>query len=259
MDRGCMLHALILKNGLFYGDPYAGTALLGLFGRHGFVDEAIRIFEALPKKSLITWNSIISLLVCHGFMVESLALFRELMSSNYSFSGTTLVSLLAGFTGEEDLELGGQLHGLAIKNCFDIEFSVSNTLLNMYVKCLDDGLSEKLFEEMPFRDVVSCNIMIGRIAKGERPERALMLLLNMSIDRVFPNQTTYVRVINSCATLRIPTYGEYVHAKVIKTHSSMMFLWVVPWLISMANAAYWMLLVAVLMKYMTKMLFHGML
>ncbi|KAK7312864.1 hypothetical protein VNO77_37062 [Canavalia gladiata] len=43
---------------------FVGTALLGFLGRHGYLDEAFLVFEDIPLKSLVTWNSMWSLLAC---------------------------------------------------------------------------------------------------------------------------------------------------------------------------------------------------
>ncbi|GAB2274743.1 hypothetical protein Dimus_009516 [Dionaea muscipula] len=213
MRRGCMLHGLMLKNGLFFSDAFAGTALLGMFGRLGLLDEARRVFEDLPRKCLITWNSMISLLCCHGFVGESLSFFGDLRRSNYGLSGSTFVSVLSGILGEEEL---AQIHGFVLKNGFDYEVSVSNTLVNAYVKCSGVGLAEKTLKEMPVQDVVSYNTVIGAYAKDERSQRAFELLQGLSASGILPNETTYVGLINCCASLRVAHYGEYVHAKVIR-------------------------------------------
>ncbi|GAB4859733.1 hypothetical protein Ancab_011212 [Ancistrocladus abbreviatus] len=200
--RGCMLHALMLKNGLFHSDAYAGTALLVMFGRHECLKEAVCVFKELPRKSLITWNSMISLLGSHGFVEESMFLFQELMRSIYGFSGSTLVSLLSGLMCEKDLGLGEQLHGLAVKGGLDYEVSVSNTLLNMYVKCAGDELVAKMFRDMPLQDVVSYNTLIGAFAKalghhGYAVE-ALERFRAMELQGIKPDGVTFVAVLSAC-------------------------------------------------------------
>ncbi|KAK9284332.1 hypothetical protein L1049_023503 [Liquidambar formosana] len=216
--RGYQLQALILKNGLFYADAISGTALLGLLGRHGCVDELLRVFDDMPRKSLVTWNSIISLVGLHGFFEESMFLFRELMRGEAALSECSFMGVLSGFVWERDLEVGEQIHGLVIKNGLDYQVPVANSLINMYVKCSSIFLAEKMFEGLPVRDVVSWNTIIGALAKGERPSNALELFLKMSEDEIFPNQTTFVSVVNSFTSLGIPLYGEFIHAKIIKNN-----------------------------------------
>ena len=216
LSQGFQLQAQMVKSGLFHADPYAGTALLSLFGRNGCIDEVVCAFEEMPQKNLVTWNTVISLFGNYGFSEESMFLFRELMRTGAGLSECSFMGVLSGFASEQDLELGEQVHDLLIKNGFDCEVSVLNSLINMYVKCSCICLAEKMFELGCVRDVVSWNTMIGALAKSERPSKVLELFLKMSLDGVLPNETTFVSVINSCTNLQILVFGEYIHAKVIR-------------------------------------------
>ena len=216
LSQGFQLQAQMVKSGLFHADPYAGTALLSLFGRNGCIDEVVCAFEEMPLKNLVTWNTVISLFGNYGFSEESMFLFRELVRTGAGLSECSFMGVLSGFASEQDLELGEQVHDLLIKNGFDSEVSVLNSLINMYVKCSCIRLAEKMFELGCVRDVVSWNTMIGALAKSERPSKVLELFLKMSVDGVLPNETTFVSVINSCTNLQILVFGEYIHAKVIR-------------------------------------------
>ncbi|KAL1821611.1 hypothetical protein ACET3Z_016482 [Daucus carota] len=171
--RGMYLYGLIVKSGLLYVDAFAGTALLGCFGRNGCLDEVVRVFEDMPSKSLVTWNSVISLFGHHGFGDMGLYMFRELMRTRVSLSLYSFVGVLSGFGREEDLECGEQIHGLAIKCGLWNVVLVANALLNMYVKSLSADMAEIMFEEMPVRDIVSWNTIIGVFSRSGRPEKAL--------------------------------------------------------------------------------------
>lgn len=84
--HGVQLHSLVIKNGLFDGDAFVGTSLLGFYGRHGLLGEAVWTFQDMPCRSLVTWNSMISLLGNHGFFENCLFLFRELVRMDVAMS-----------------------------------------------------------------------------------------------------------------------------------------------------------------------------
>ncbi|TXG55064.1 hypothetical protein EZV62_020320 [Acer yangbiense] len=214
--EGVQLQALAVKNGLFFADAFVGTALSGFYSRHGCLYESVRAFEDMPRKSLVTFNSMIYIFGQHGFAEYSMALFRELVKMEVSLSEYSFVGVLSGVLSERDLEIGEQIHGLVIKNGFDYNFLVVNSLINMYVKCSGICPAIKMFEEVPTRDVVSFNTIIGALVKSEKPERAVELFLRMSMDGVLPTQTTFAHVINSCAGLQILMCGKSIHAKIIK-------------------------------------------
>ncbi|XVF18019.1 hypothetical protein REPUB_Repub10bG0175300 [Reevesia pubescens] len=213
---GVQLQALVIKNGLFYADPFVGTTLLGLYGRYGCVSEAVQAFENMPRKSLVTWNSIISLCAHHGLVEDCMFSFRELLRVEASLSDRSFVSVLSGLEGEFYLKFGEQIHGLVIKAGFDYEVTVANSLINMYAKCACICLAEKVFEGMRNTDVVSWNTTIGALEKDEYHLKALDFFFEMSRDGMMPNQTTLVIIIACCSSLQIPVLGEYIHAKTIK-------------------------------------------
>ncbi|KAH7524976.1 hypothetical protein FEM48_Zijuj06G0176300 [Ziziphus jujuba var. spinosa] len=113
--HGVQLQALAIKNGLFVVDAFVGTALLGLYGRQPSLEEAVWTFEDMPYKSLVTWNLMISLFGRHGFVEDTIFMFRELMKTRASLSELSFVAVLCGFSCKQDLEFGEQIHGLVMK------------------------------------------------------------------------------------------------------------------------------------------------
>lgn len=213
--EGMQLQALIEKTGLLYVDAFAGTALLGMYGRHGCLDEALGIFEFMPKKNLVSWNSMISVLGQMGYIEDCVFMFSELMMSPLGISESTFVSVLSGFE-EVDMQLGEQIHGLVIKYGFDNIASVYNCLINMYVTSAANHVAEKMFENAPVKDIVSWNTLIGAMANSDRPTKALDIFLKMCVTGLSPNETTLTNVLHSCSRLHILSYGECIHAKMIK-------------------------------------------
>ncbi|KAK7292662.1 hypothetical protein RJT34_15513 [Clitoria ternatea] len=217
LSQGVQLQALSFKSGLFDADAFVGTALLGLFGRHGCLDEAFLVFEDMPLKSLVTWNSLLYLLACNGFVEECKVLFCDLVGMGISLSEGSFVAVLSGLLdSEEDLGFGEQTHGLMVKSGFGCEICVVNSLISVYVRCKAMVSMERLFEQVPIQNVVTWNTIIDALVKSERPKMALELFLNMSVRGLVPSQATFVAVIDSCSSLRDSVCGESIHAMVIR-------------------------------------------
>ncbi|XP_050204627.1 pentatricopeptide repeat-containing protein At3g58590 [Mercurialis annua] len=213
---GVQLMALAIKYGLLDSDAYVGTALIGVFGRRGWLREAFDVFEGMPVKSLVTLNSMISLFGHHGYVKDCMLLFCELVGEVNCLSEGSFIGVLSGLVCEEDLVFVEQVHNLVIKSGFSYTVSVVNSLIGVYGKCAGLYQAEKMFQEAEdCRDIVTWNTMIGALAKSERPVKALEFFYKMSKDGILPNQTTFVSLISSCANLQIRMYGEFVHAKVV--------------------------------------------
>ncbi|XP_022133878.1 pentatricopeptide repeat-containing protein At3g58590-like [Momordica charantia] len=214
--QGVQLQALSVKNGLFDADAIVGTALMWLYGRHGCFQEALCVFGDMNWKSLVTWNLILALLGRNQLVEECKSLFCELMSGGMGLSKFSFVGVLSCFSCEEDLKFGQQLHGIVIKIGFYNEVLVVNSLMNMYLQCGGFFLAEKLFYEVPIRDVVTYNSIIGAWEKVKKPEIALELFYDMSMDGLIPTQASFVNVVYSCSCLESSIYGEYFHSKIIR-------------------------------------------
>ncbi|KAI3920059.1 hypothetical protein MKW98_001315 [Papaver atlanticum] len=224
--QGLQLLPLTVKTGLLYSDAFSGTALLGLFGRLGRMDESFNLFQEMPIRNLVTWNSIISIFGRHGLVEESTILFRELLRTQEGChpSESSCVGVLSGFGSgrigqglQHLISIGEQIHGLVKKNRLESYTAIVNSLLNMYAKfSLGAYSTEVLFEEMtPVRDVVSWNIIIGAFARSDKPWKAVDHFLTMSRSGFSTNQTTLANVISACTSLQILKYGEIIHAKTI--------------------------------------------
>ncbi|KAL8130060.1 hypothetical protein V2J09_019215 [Rumex salicifolius] len=170
----------------------------------------------MPVKSLESWNSMIVLLENHGYMEDLVSLFQDLLRMGFRVSHSTLVGLFSSIGRTEALSLGERLHCLVTKSGYDSENLVINSLLRTYVKCSGISLAEKLLETLPLCDAVSYNTVIDALTRTDRPERALELLLDLSLKGIMPNDMTYVSLVNCCASLKEPKYGGYIHTKVIK-------------------------------------------
>lgn len=214
--EGMQLQALIQKNGLFCADPFPGTALLSMYGRHGCLDEAIGVFECMPEKNLVSWNCMLSLFGQMGLVENCLNMLCELIRNEIGVSEYSFVGILSCFDGENKLQIGEQIHGAVIKYGFDCVASVSNSLLNMYAKCDVKCSAEKFFEQVLVMDIVSWNTLIGAMVKSARPARAFDLFLEMCAHEFLPNETTFVNVLSSCTSMQTSLYGKLIHGKMIK-------------------------------------------
>ncbi|KAI5557688.1 hypothetical protein BDE02_18G120300 [Populus trichocarpa] len=53
-----------------------------MYAKCGSLDDALRVFERMPKKNEVSWNAMISALAIHGQALEALSLFRGMSKDN---------------------------------------------------------------------------------------------------------------------------------------------------------------------------------
>lgn len=216
LDHGIQLHSLILKSGFLHADPFSGTALLGLYARNGRLDDAFGLFEEMPTKTVVTWNSTIAAFSRRGFVEESMFLFRRLLGTGMGLTECSFLGILCSLRSSDSLRCVEQIHGLAVKTAMDSFLVVANALLNALSTCSGVLAAERFFNSLQTRDVVSWNTMMTGFAKSSIPERALELFFAMHVDEVSPSGATIATVINACTCLDSAEYGELIHAKAIK-------------------------------------------
>ncbi|WOL12002.1 Pentatricopeptide repeat-containing protein [Canna indica] len=80
LEEGKQIHAQIIKlDSRVMCDSFVANSLLYMYAKCGFIEEAIRIFEDIPKRDLATWNAMISSLAQHGFAERAIEMFQELV------------------------------------------------------------------------------------------------------------------------------------------------------------------------------------
>ncbi|XP_010929544.1 pentatricopeptide repeat-containing protein At3g26630, chloroplastic [Elaeis guineensis] len=116
---GRRVHELARKNGGLERSVYVGTALVDMYSKCGSLEEAARVFGQMPKRSLATWNSMITSLGVHGRGKEAVALFREMERANVKPDGITFVGVLSACTREGMVEEGFRLFARMVE-CYGI-------------------------------------------------------------------------------------------------------------------------------------------
>ncbi|KAJ0112542.1 hypothetical protein Patl1_02399 [Pistacia atlantica] len=202
--KGVQLHALIVKNGLFIADAFVGTALLGLYGRHESLHEAVCAFEDMPKKSIVTWNSIISIFGRYGFVEDCIFFFRDLVREKIPLSEGSFVGVLSGFICEQYLiaVCGKSIHAKIIKTGLECDAFVGSALVDFYVKCDNLEDAQLSFDEISDKNVVSWNSLILGYA-NKYSSTSMFLLIDMLQLGYQPNEFTFSHVLKSSFTFEL--------------------------------------------------------
>ncbi|GMG98280.1 hypothetical protein Nepgr_000120 [Nepenthes gracilis] len=59
-------------------DVYVKSALIDMYGKCGFIFEALTLFEKMSRRNSVTWNSMIFGYANHGFCDEAIELFKRM-------------------------------------------------------------------------------------------------------------------------------------------------------------------------------------
>lgn len=93
LTLGRWIHEFACKNG-FEMNVFLGTALIDMYSKCGSVEDAVKVFEEMPERSIATWNSMITSLGVHGHGNEAVTLFTKMDKVNARPDAITFVGVL---------------------------------------------------------------------------------------------------------------------------------------------------------------------
>lgn len=196
-----IIHAIVIKNGLI-SKTEVSNALISTLSKHNAIEKAYILFSETNFKNPISWNSMISGFHINGFREHGLRLFAEMLISRLTPDVYTLSIVLNICANISDFRHGKEVHGYILKFHYFPETSLGNALIALYAKCGVLDWSQKVFELMIHKDVVSWNSMISAYAQHGRGEDAVSCFESMQNSKgvkVEPDHTTLTAALTACS------------------------------------------------------------
>eukprot|EP01018_Ginkgo_biloba_P022103 Gb_10158 [translate_table: standard] len=215
LEQGKLFHACIIKSGLEF-DVYIGNALVDMYAKCASIDDAYKVFNHMPTRDLVSWNSMIAGCGQNGHDKEAMLLFCQLLQANMKpdpFTFSCILSVCAKLT---DLEQGKWVHAFIIHCGLQLNIFSGSALLDMYAKCGSIEDSRKVFDRMPKRDAISWSAIIAAYAQLGYGEEALKLFNWMQQSAMKPDLFNFASSLRACANLASLEQGQQVHAHIMK-------------------------------------------
>ncbi|KAM4081177.1 hypothetical protein ACJW30_11G072600 [Castanea mollissima] len=212
---GKELHCFIVKAG-FDLNSFVGSALVKLYATCGFVEDARRAFDGILSRDLVLWNVMVSCYVSNCLAKEAFGVFNLMQLQGVKGDEFTFSSLLSLCGTLESCNLGKQIHGLIVRNSFDLDVQVASALVDMYANNQSINDACKAFDGMNIRNVVSWNTMIVAYGQHGDGKEAMKLLKKMLEAGFYPDELTLASILSSCGNLSATSEIMQAHASTIK-------------------------------------------
>ncbi|EFH54623.1 pentatricopeptide repeat-containing protein [Arabidopsis lyrata subsp. lyrata] len=135
----------------------------------GIMDSALKVFEGMIEKDVISWTALVTGNTHNGFYEEALKLFCNMRVGGIYPDQIVTASVLSASAELTLLEFGQQVHGNYIKSGFPSSLSVNNSLVTMYTKCGSLEDANVIFNSMEIRDLITWTcIIVGLIEEAQR-------------------------------------------------------------------------------------------
>ncbi|XWS11488.1 hypothetical protein CRYUN_Cryun37aG0002700 [Craigia yunnanensis] len=190
---GTLIHEVIMLMGfevnvfissslisMLESNSMVANTLLSMYSKFGWLCDARKLFDMIPKADLVSWNGIISgdvemarnvfnqsskvdVVVCtimisgyvlNGMNNEALEIFKWLLQEKIRPNDVTLASVLCACADLAALKVGKELNGNIIKNGLADRCHVGSVVIDMYAKCGRLDLAHHVFRRWFERDFV---------------------------------------------------------------------------------------------------------
>ncbi|KAJ4844674.1 hypothetical protein Tsubulata_018292, partial [Turnera subulata] len=146
---------------------YQTTSKLKALARSGSISHARKLFDEMPKRDTVAWNTMVTAYSQLGLHHEALSLFHQMRTCNVAPDHYTLTATLNACAGSGLHRNGTKIHALAIVLGYQSSLPVSNSVIDMYGKCLNPSGASKVFGEMSkTNDISWCSLLFAYTNSG---------------------------------------------------------------------------------------------
>ncbi|CAE6158591.1 unnamed protein product [Arabidopsis arenosa] len=197
-------------------DPALTRALRG-FADSGLMEDALQLFDEMNKADVFVWNVMIRGFVSCGLYHEAVQFYSRMVFAGIKGDSFTYPFVIKSVAGISSLEEGKKIHAMVIKLAFVSDVYVCNSLISLYMKLGCAWDAEKLFDQMPERDIVSWNSMISGYLALEDGFRSLILFKKMLKCGFRPDRFSTMSALGACSHVYSPKMGKEIHCHAVRS------------------------------------------
>ncbi|KAL6545564.1 hypothetical protein OROGR_009438 [Orobanche gracilis] len=178
--------------------------------------DARQLFDDMPEKNMVSWNTILGGLVGSGNFIEAFRLFLMMWDDDSDIDSRTFATMIRASSGLELISPGKQLHSCALKMGLSDDVFVFCTLIDMYSKCGNIEDARFVFDAMPEKTTVGWNSIIAGYALHGYSEEALSMYYEMQDSGAKMDHFTYSIIVRVCTRLASLEHAKQAHAGLVR-------------------------------------------
>ncbi|KAK3123839.1 hypothetical protein QOZ80_8AG0636810 [Eleusine coracana subsp. coracana] len=196
------------------GGLFVSNSLVSMYAKFGLLDDALRLFDEIPEKNVVSWTTVVAALAnTEGRKEEALRFLVSMRRDGVAPNAYTFSSVLGAC---DTPRLVATTHASIVKVGLDSDVFVRSSLIDAYMKHGDLDGGFYVFGEMVTGDLVVWNSIIAGFAQSGDGVGALELFKRMKDAGFSSNQGTLTSVLRACTGMVMLEVGRQVHAHVLK-------------------------------------------
>lgn len=216
---GRAAHARIIKTLGVGLEAFLSNHLIHMYSKLDRPDSARAVLALTPAhfRSVVTWTSLIAGDVQNGHFASALSCFTAMRRESLQPNDFTFPCLFKAAAALHTPLLGQQLHALAVKLLLTGDAFVACSAFDMYSKTRLLSDADKLFDEMPQRNIATWNASISNAVLNGKPREGISKFLQLMHDgEASPNSISFCAFLNACSDGRFLPQGQQLHGFLIK-------------------------------------------
>ncbi|BAH92435.1 Os03g0840400 [Oryza sativa Japonica Group] len=175
--------------------------LLALYCRCGDMRHARLLFDGMPRRDAVSWNTLIAGYSGLGSCRLALDAFRDARASGDGVDRFTFAAALASCARVGDWRDGRVVHGLAVVSGLARTAFLTNSVIDMYAKCGMIDEVRLLFDRAEERGEASWNLLLSAYVRMGWPEVAVNVLVWMHRSGVKLDSFALGGILKACSEL----------------------------------------------------------
>lgn len=209
-------HAQILIHG-FLQNITLQTDLLLVYSKYGLLDDASKVFDRMPAKSMHSWNIMISTHVKNCLYKDGLSIFSTFLDVGQRPDHYTFTPLFKMCAEVGDMTLGLSLHNWVIKYGFVNYVVVGSALLEFYLKCREVKDAKRVFGDLRSKDSVAWNSMISGLVRLGSYVDAVDCFKDMLKEGMVIDCMAIPSILSACGREGDVMKGKEIHGQLLKS------------------------------------------
>ncbi|KAI6679412.1 hypothetical protein NL676_033293 [Syzygium grande] len=211
------VHGYVEKMGLG-GCVFVASSLVDFYGKCGLLEDARKVFDSIPERNAVAWNSIIVGYVQNGMNEEAMDVFYDMRVEGIEPTRVTVSGFLSASTNIGAIEEGMQGHAISVLAGLELDDILGTSIVNFYAKSglMEDA--ELVFDRMVERDAVTWNLLISGYVQNGHVETALETCNEMKLEHLRFDSVTLASLLSASAKTRDIRLGKEAHGYCIRNN-----------------------------------------
>ncbi|KAK9672690.1 hypothetical protein RND81_12G117600 [Saponaria officinalis] len=245
--QGKRIHVNVVKNG-YESYLFVSNALISMYGFCGEMGYAHKVFDVMPERDLVSWNSLICGYSRCNMYKEVLGVFDSMRVAGVKADAVTMLKAIVACNMLSEWDVADAMMDYIERNCVEVDVYLGNTMIDLcgkrgmvelaqgvfdrmseknivswnslmmvYVKSGDLLSARRVFDDMPNRDVISWTSLITGFSQAGKYTEAVELFQDMMVTEIKPDEITIASMLSACAHLGMLDLGKEIH-KFIAEH-----------------------------------------